>query len=177
MIPVREFTTADEVIANIRRLRGVFYPSRPIAPTRVETPPKEAGLKQVSASTPQDAEGSADSSEAPVTSAEVERGPEFLEQLEKWLALSATPALSNHATARQLTRECAERHGFTYNDVIGGGRKKELVRARHEAMAAVYQALSPAWSLPKIGMFFGGRDHTTVLHALKKMKVRNGEGA
>jgi len=174
MIPVAQFDITTDQAAHYREIRRKFFAPRQTAPTRVAPASKEAVSEQVSASTSKGAGGSSDSSETPVTSAEVDGSPEFLEQLEKWLALSATPALSNHATARQLARECAERHGFTYQDIIGGGRKKELVLARHEAMAAVYRALSPTWSLPKIGMFFGGRDHTTVIHALKKMKARKG---
>jgi hypothetical protein len=158
MIPHPNPTTYEQMRENKRYLDRVFYRPRQIAPAQVPSPSEEAVENIVQ----------------PITLVEPEGSPEFLEQLREWLALSATPALANHVTARQIVRECAERHGCTMNDIIGGNRKKNLVQARHEAMAAVYVALSPVWSLPKIGNFFGGRHHTTVMHAAKKMKVWKG---
>jgi chromosomal replication initiation ATPase DnaA len=42
-------------------------------------------------------------------------------------------------------------------------------------MAEIY-VQCPGMSLPEIGRMFGGRDHTTVIHAIKKLGVwRGGE--
>ncbi len=49
-------------------------------------------------------------------------------------------------------------------------RKNDLVLARQVAMFAAKQFTSK--SLPEIGRRFGGRDHTTVLHAIRRMEVR-----
>jgi Bacterial dnaA protein helix-turn-helix len=67
----------------------------------------------------------------------------------------------------QIIRDIAKKHGITYADIIGPNRKRKFVMARHEAIHAVKQAC-PTISLPKLGRMFGGRDHTTILHALQK---------
>jgi hypothetical protein len=68
----------------------------------------------------------------------------------------------------------AKRHGVTFNDIMGPGRKAKIVAARFEAIVTVAQ-LRHTWSLPQIGRFFGDRDHTTILHCIKKMAVQTGE--
>jgi hypothetical protein len=178
MIPVREFTNGADVLAHAAEIRRKFFPSRQIIPTQVPTTAKHAasdthtglGTRQNNDLFP--AKG--DSLEPVTTSGEVVGSPEFIQQLADWFALDATPALANHNTARRIVRECAERHGVTPNDVIGGRKLKAHVAARHEAIAAVYVALWPTWTLPKIGAFFGGRDHTTIMHAAQKMGVWKG---
>lgn len=52
--------------------------------------------------------------------------------------------------------------------IKGGRRNKELVRARHIAMYLLRQELNS--SLEEIGQWFGGRDHTSVIHAVKKIE-------
>ncbi|MFA6814494.1 MAG: chromosomal replication initiator protein DnaA [Patescibacteria group bacterium] len=52
--------------------------------------------------------------------------------------------------------------------IKGGRRNKELVRARHIAMFLLRQELNS--SLEEIGQWFGGRDHTSVIHAVKKIE-------
>jgi len=68
----------------------------------------------------------------------------------------------------------AKRHGVTYHDIMGPSRKAKIVSARYEAIVTVAQ-LRNLWSLPQIGRFFGGRDHTSILHCVKKMAVQTGE--
>jgi hypothetical protein len=48
------------------------------------------------------------------------------------------------------------------------------VAARFEAIVAVAQ-VRYAWSLPQLGRFFGDRDHTTILHAIRTQAVKTGE--
>ena len=52
--------------------------------------------------------------------------------------------------------------------IKGGRRNKELVRARHIAMYLLRQELN--CSLEEIGQWFGGRDHTSVIHAVNKIE-------
>lgn len=79
--------------------------------------------------------------------------------------------LDRKAKTRGLVSDMARLAGYTWEDVIGQSRKVHLVAVRQRAMCIV-ASMNPMWSLPKIGQFFGGRDHTTVLHALRKMGSR-----
>jgi hypothetical protein len=72
---------------------------------------------------------------------------------------------------KQIKLECAEEFGVTLEDIEGPSTKRPKVTARQKAMAMVYAEMHPGWSLPRIGRAFGGRDHTTVLHAVRKLGV------
>ena len=50
-------------------------------------------------------------------------------------------------------------------DIVGKGRRMEVAHARQVAMYLCRDIINT--SLNNIGLFFGGRDHTTVLHAVK----------
>ncbi|MDD5397164.1 MAG: chromosomal replication initiator protein DnaA [Candidatus Moranbacteria bacterium] len=52
-------------------------------------------------------------------------------------------------------------------ELIEKGRKKEIAYARHIAMYLMRNELNISY--PSIGNFFGGRDHTTALHAYEKI--------
>ena len=56
---------------------------------------------------------------------------------------------------------------MSVTEVTGDRRSRPVVEARHLAMYLARE-LTDA-SLPKIGERIGGRDHTTVLHAVEKM--------
>jgi len=51
--------------------------------------------------------------------------------------------------------------------ILGRSRRRRLVRARWMAIARI--RLETDLSLPEIGDLMGGRDHTTILHALRKV--------
>lgn len=57
--------------------------------------------------------------------------------------------------------------GITWEDVKGIRRTRDLIAPRHACMRAVYNERKDL-SLPRIGRIFGGRDHTTILHAVHK---------
>jgi chromosomal replication initiator protein len=61
----------------------------------------------------------------------------------------------------------AEAHKLTVDDLVGPRRTRPIADARHVAMFLLREELS--LSLPQIGQLFGGRDHTTVSHALEKI--------
>lgn len=67
----------------------------------------------------------------------------------------------------------AAKHGVTISAIKGESRQDVIVAIRHEAMALVY-VRRPDLSLPAIARFFGNRDHTTILHAVRKMGVYRG---
>jgi chromosomal replication initiator protein len=70
-------------------------------------------------------------------------------------------------TLRQVTTAVAKHFQLTGHDLKGESRQQTVVRARSLAMY-LCRELTPA-SYADIGKFFGGRDHTTVLHACRKI--------
>jgi chromosomal replication initiator protein len=61
----------------------------------------------------------------------------------------------------------ARRYNVSRADLLSSRRTMDVVRPRHVAM---YLAkMLTLRSLPEIGRRFGGRDHTTVLHAVRKI--------
>ncbi|MQA16112.1 MAG: chromosomal replication initiator protein DnaA, partial [Pseudonocardiaceae bacterium] len=61
----------------------------------------------------------------------------------------------------------AEFYGVTIDDLCGPGKTKQLALARQISMYLCRELTD--LSLPRIGQTFGGRDHTTVMHADKKI--------
>jgi chromosomal replication initiator protein len=57
---------------------------------------------------------------------------------------------------------------YRNKDLLGTSRKADLVVARHIAMFLLRDTLGI--QLEKVGEIMGGRDHTTVMHAVEKMK-------
>jgi len=57
---------------------------------------------------------------------------------------------------------------YRNKDLTGKSRKADLVKARHIAMYLLREELGT--QLTKVGELFGGRDHTTVMHAVEKIK-------
>ena len=68
----------------------------------------------------------------------------------------------------KIIRVTATAFGFSVEDVVGSSRRQPLTMCRQVAMYLCRELTD--LSLPKIGELFGGRDHTTVLHALGKVK-------
>lgn len=61
----------------------------------------------------------------------------------------------------------AQYFNISNKELIEKGRKKEIAYARHIAMYLMRSELSASY--PSIGTLFGGRDHTTALHAFEKI--------
>lgn len=77
-------------------------------------------------------------------------------------------------TLGDIAREVARRHRLTVEDLISTNLLRSVVKARQEAMWRAYQ--TGRFSTTKIGRYFGGRDHTTVLHALRRVNDLAAEG-
>jgi len=60
-------------------------------------------------------------------------------------------------------------------DGKGGARRKPVAVARFHAMAELRTRLN--WSYPRIGRLLGGRDHTAVMHGVKRWQALQAEGA
>lgn len=67
-----------------------------------------------------------------------------------------------------IQREVCRFYGVSHAEIIGSKRTQSIVYPRHVAMY-LSQELTDL-SLPKIGQEFGGRDHTTVMHAREKIQ-------
>ncbi|GAA2519798.1 chromosomal replication initiator protein DnaA [Rarobacter incanus] len=70
-------------------------------------------------------------------------------------------------TAATVIAQTASYFSLTVDDVCGTSRSRTLVTARQIAMYLCRELTD--LSLPKIGQHFGGRDHTTVMHANRKI--------
>ncbi|MCW2613746.1 MAG: chromosomal replication initiator DnaA [Frankiales bacterium] len=73
-------------------------------------------------------------------------------------------------TGATIMAATAEYFGLTMEDLCGSSRSRVLVTARQIAMYLCRELTD--LSLPKIGQMFGGRDHTTVIHADRKIRAQ-----
>ncbi len=71
-------------------------------------------------------------------------------------------------TATTVIGQTAAYFGLSIEDLCGSSRSRVLVTARQIAMYLCRELTD--LSLPKIGQAFGGRDHTTVMHANRKIR-------
>ena len=66
-----------------------------------------------------------------------------------------------------IQRTVAEYYNIKISDILSKRRNRTIARPRQVAMALAKEVTNH--SLPEIGEAFGGRDHTTVLHACRKI--------
>ncbi len=92
----------------------------------------------------------------------------FLEQAKSILA-SIISNKKRITSPRKIAESVAEFYNITLDDLIKQSRKKEFVKPRQIAMYLIRKELDN--SFPSIGDFFGGRDHTTVMHAVEKINA------
>ena len=72
-------------------------------------------------------------------------------------------------TSATIMAQTAAYFGLSMEDLCGSSRSRVLVTARQIAMYLCRELTD--LSLPKIGQQFGGRDHTTVMHADRKIRT------
>ena len=90
---------------------------------------------------------------------------ELTQQVLKNIIQKAPVATSAEATVGMLQQEIAKYYGVSLENLSSKSRKKEIVIARQVAMYLAKQYTNH--SLKSIGSYFGGRDHSTVIHAIK----------
>jgi chromosomal replication initiator protein len=71
-------------------------------------------------------------------------------------------------SAKKISESVAQFYNISMEDLVKESRKKEFVKPRQVAMYLIRKELDN--SFPSIGDFFGGRDHTTVMHAVEKVE-------
>ncbi|MEO1537401.1 MAG: chromosomal replication initiator protein DnaA [Pseudomonadota bacterium] len=71
-------------------------------------------------------------------------------------------------TVEEIQRKVSEHYNIRLSDLIGPKRVRTFARPRQVAMYLSKQMTTR--SLPEIGRRFGGRDHTTVMHGVRKIE-------
>ena len=78
-------------------------------------------------------------------------------------------------TVEDIQRKVAEHYNIRLSDMHSPRRARAVARPRQVAMYLAKQLTTR--SLPEIGRKFGGRDHTTVIHAVRKIEELRGGDA
>ncbi len=77
-------------------------------------------------------------------------------------------------TVENIQKTVADYYKIRVTDLLSKRRSRSIARPRQVAMALAKEVTSH--SLPEIGDAFGGRDHTTVIHACRKVEeLRRGD--
>lgn len=81
-------------------------------------------------------------------------------------------ASERKVSIEEIQRQVSEHYNIRLSDMIGPKRVRSFARPRQVAMYLCKQMTSR--SLPEIGRRFGGRDHTTVMHGVRRIEeLRN----
>ena len=96
-----------------------------------------------------------------------------LEELDKILSHLIKSADTKRVRIEDIQKIVARQFNVSKNDLLSNRRTRVIVRPRQIAMYLA-KVMTPR-SLPEIGRRFGGRDHTTVLHAVRKIESMTSE--
>jgi chromosomal replication initiator protein len=96
------------------------------------------------------------------------RSPLSEEIAQKVLADLLPPTTPRVITPELILDETAKMFGWTVEDICGKSRRRPLVTARQTGMYVMRELTD--LSYPRIAEAFGGRDHTTVMYAVDKIK-------
>ena len=105
--------------------------------------------------------------------ASLSREPISLDLAERVLSDIVAAGEPRRITPQMILDATATVYGFTVDSICGPSRTRPLVTARQVAMYLVRNLTD--YSYPAIGRVFGGRDHTTVIHAVEKISTQMGE--
>ncbi len=150
MIQVRDLTTAQEVRENARRIeaaRRASYLPKPVLVITREVEPEPEPKVELEV-------------EFPVGS--------YALSDDEWALIRGLRAkTSEHPSFAQIMKLVAARYQVSSVNIRAMQRSIEYVMPRH-IICYLAKTLTPA-SLPQIGRLMGGRDHTTVLSAVRKI--------
>lgn len=65
-------------------------------------------------------------------------------------------------------------HAVDYAEIIGKSQKRKFIVPARDTLILEVKLAYPHLSLPQIGRIFGGRDHTTIIHSLRKLGIEAG---
>jgi chromosomal replication initiator protein len=103
------------------------------------------------------------------------RGSEVTLEITKEALRDIVPKAYQHpVTIDMVQNEVARQFGLHVNDLRGNRRTQDVAYARHIAMYLSRELTES--SLPQIGARFGGRHHTTVIHAVDKVERQLKDG-
>lgn len=88
---------------------------------------------------------------------------------EAWRAEMGSPCKAH------IKRRCEEM-GIPYATLIGPDRHRQFCKARQLLMWEIKTIIKPTVSWPELGRLFGGRDHTTAIHAVRKIAAQKARG-
>ncbi len=94
--------------------------------------------------------------------------PVTLDMAETAIRDLVRPTDPKRVRVEDILRVVAKHYNVTRADILSQRRTANVVKPRQVAMYLA-KSLSALRSLPEIGRRFGGRDHTTVLHAVRKI--------
>lgn len=101
-----------------------------------------------------------------VQSAKLSQEPLTLEAVNRYLGVTSQP--QTKLEPKQVLGQINQYFNIKMADLTGPRRTKELVLPRQIAMYLLYQECGVAYE--RIGQMLGGRDHTTILHGVDKIK-------
>jgi len=78
--------------------------------------------------------------------------------------------LKTDTTTEEIVKRVSEFLTISEKEIVGKSRKMEISEARQLSMFLCREIMGT--SLSGIGLFFGGRDHTTVMHAIKTISEK-----
>ena len=103
------------------------------------------------------------------------RGTDVTLEVTKEALKDILPKVYQHpVTVEMVQAEVARQFGLHVNDLRGNRRTQDVAYARHVAMYLARDLTET--SLPQIGARFGGRHHTTVIHAVDKVERQLKDG-
>ena len=102
--------------------------------------------------------------------ASLSREPISLDLAERVLSDIVSAGEPRRITPQMILDATAASYGFTVDAICGPSRTRPLVTARQVAMYLVRNLTD--YSYPAIARVFGGRDHTTVIHAVDKITTQ-----
>lgn len=152
MIATIEYTDAAQLIADAKARRAMFYAPRvAVSPAVPQRKIKAARMAQPH--------------NFPPTPAKIIEAARFRD----WLSVASPEALKP-SDGRRLLRIVSDHCEIPVIDITSDRRTAKVVLPRQVACYILRHCST--LSLPAIGRMLGGRDHTTILHAVRKITAR-----
>jgi hypothetical protein len=147
-----------QTILHERKIAARAHPDSPIACPSASVQSQQAGASRSRPSPPA-----------------VQARPERLKKMHApfktwfWIVDEINPSPPKRLSIEEIQTAVARHCKVAHPDLISARRTADIVRPRQIAMFLA-KNLTPN-SLPVIGRKFGGRDHTTVLHAVRRIEA------